>query len=121
MTQFTKVLTEILKEAEESTGINNFFESAFQCSYNEKYKNITGESLKSNNIEVEFITNFGGEGEGRDYYSVYKFTKDSETIYVKFQGYYQSYDGSEYERFYFVEPKETTVIVFEPITSNIKE
>jgi len=51
----------------------------------------------------------GGEGEGDDYYVVTSFTKDSETVYVKFQGWYQSYNGSEYTEWFFVEPKEVTV------------
>jgi len=63
-------------------------------------------------ITHEYMANFGGEGEGEQYWSVYKFTKGTEAVYVKFDGSYQSYNGSEYDEFFFVEPKEVTRIEY---------
>lgn len=56
--------------------------------------------------------NYGGEGMGDDYWSVYSFSKDDQKVYIKFDGYYQSYNGAEFDEFYQVEPKQVTVTQF---------
>lgn len=48
--------------------------------------------------------NYGGEDMGSEYWSVYSFTKGDTAVFVKFDGYYQSFDGSTYEDFTFVKP-----------------
>ena len=48
--------------------------------------------------------NYGGEDMGSEYWSVYTFTKGDVSVHVKFDGYYQSFDGSTYEGFDFVKP-----------------
>lgn len=64
-------------------------------------------------VSVEYEDNHGGEGEGSDYYSIYRFNfEDGEKIYVKFQGWYASYHGSEFESCFIVEPKEVTVVQY---------
>ena len=68
--------------------------------------------LSSKGITFEHEDNFGGEGQGEDYWSVYSFTQGKEKVYVQFQGWYQSYNGSEYTEFFFVEPKEVTRVEF---------
>lgn len=57
------------------------------------------------------VDGYDGEDCGSDYWSVYKFTKDGEDVYIKFKGYYQSHYGADYEGFREVEPakKEITV------------
>jgi hypothetical protein len=64
--------------------------------------------LRENNIAFEHTECFGGEGMGDQYWSVYKFTgaEESNFLYVKFNGWYQSYNGSEYTDWFFVKPKE---------------
>lgn len=52
------------------------------------------------------VDSYGGEGQGDNYYSVYHFPEVD--MYIKFYGYYQSYNGSEYQDCYLVEPKEVT-------------
>jgi hypothetical protein len=66
-------------------------------------------------ISFKLVDSYGGEDQGSDYYTVYKFTDNDtgEEVYAKFQGWYQSYDGAEYESWSFVQPKEKTVIVYE--------
>jgi hypothetical protein len=64
-------------------------------------------------VNVSHIDNFGGEGEGDQYWSVYKFTEGDETIYVKFNGWYASYNGAEFTEWFFVEPKEKMITVYE--------
>lgn len=61
----------------------------------------------------EVVDNFGGEDMGSDYFAVHKFTRGDETVFIKFYGYYASYDGSTYEGFNVVTPKEKTVVVYD--------
>lgn len=60
----------------------------------------------------ENVEQVGGEGEGDIYYNVYKFTKDGEECFVKFDGGYSSYVGSEYNEYFFVTPELKTVLVY---------
>lgn len=60
-------------------------------------------------IAFEIVDSYGGEGKGEEYWSVYKFTLDNEVCWIKFNGWYASYTGSEYTEFFFVEPKEVVV------------
>ena len=59
------------------------------------------------------VDSYGGEDEGSNYYKVIKFTRGSETVFIKFWGWYASYDGAEYQDFSIVTPKEKTVVVYE--------
>lgn len=69
-------------------------------------------TVKGLNINYELVDNHGGEGEGEDYWSVYNFTHGTESVYVKFNGSYQSYDGSDYDEWFFVDPKAVEVMHF---------
>lgn len=71
----------------------------------------TPEGLKD--IDLERMEQNGGEDEGSDFYSVYKFTRGGETVYIKFQGWYASFVGAEYQGFSFVEPKKKEITVYE--------
>lgn len=60
------------------------------------------------------VASFGGEGKGDQYWCVYEFVgHQGEVAYVKFYGWYQSYNGSEYSDYKFVTPQEKTVVVYE--------
>lgn len=65
--------------------------------------------LEAKQIKVVNVDSYGGEGEGEAYWSVYKFSRGTEDVYVKFDGSYQSYDGSTYDEWFFVKPKEVVV------------
>jgi hypothetical protein len=69
-------------------------------------------TAKGLNIDYEHVDNHGGEGKGEDYWSVHKFTHGTESVYVKFSGSYQSYDGSDYDEWFFVVPKTVEVVQF---------
>ena len=60
-------------------------------------------------ITFENVDFYGGEGKGDEYWSVYEFSLGEEICWVKFNGWYSSYNGSEYGEFFFVEPKEVVV------------
>jgi hypothetical protein len=68
--------------------------------------------LTEKDIDIKFETYYGGEGMGDAYWAVYSFTRYDEKVYVKFDGYYQSYNGAEYNEHFFVEPKQVTVTKF---------
>jgi hypothetical protein len=63
-------------------------------------------------VTFEHEANHGGEGQGEQYWSVYKFTKGSESVFVKFNGSYQSYNGSEFDEWFFVEAKSVEVVQY---------
>lgn len=66
-------------------------------------------------LTFEFEDRYGGEGQGDEYWSVYKFSRGEEFVYVKFDGWYASYNGAEFSEWYFVEPQEKVITVFNRI------
>lgn len=56
--------------------------------------------------KFEMVEDFGGEGQGDDYYKVYHFIDHD--VYIQFQGWYASHAGSEYEEMYEVRPEQVT-------------
>ena len=59
--------------------------------------------------EWEEVEQYGGEGKGTDWYSI-KYFKEHD-VYIRTEGYYQSYSGTEFYDGYGeeVKPKEVTV------------
>lgn len=55
---------------------------------------------------VKNVGSYGGEGRGDEYWEVYHFINHD--VYIKFDGFYQSYEGSEYEEMFEVKPVEVT-------------
>jgi hypothetical protein len=90
---------------------NALFESEFPFSeYNSRHKGAKFiNDLYKLNYDLIHVDSFGGEGEGDSYWSIFKFTHEKEEVYVKFNGFYQSYTGAEFDGWYFVEPAEVTV------------
>ena len=80
-----------------------------------KWHDELSNTLAEHNIFTDCVEHFGGEGQGDTYYSVYKFTDTStkEKVFVKFEGSYASYCGSEFNSWFFVTPKEKTIVVYE--------
>lgn len=71
------------------------------------------QSCREAGIDYEYEDSFGGEGMGDSYWSVYSFSQGGEKVYVKFSGWYQSYNGADYTEWLFVEPKQKTITVYE--------
>ncbi len=69
--------------------------------------------LSDSSITFEFVARYGGEDQGSDYWSVYSFSDGMQVVFIQFQGWYASYDGSTYEEFFEVTPVEKTITVFE--------
>ena len=73
-------------------------------------------NLRTNGLSwLKVQSQGGGEGDGEECWTVYKFKHnqlDGE-VFVKFDGSYQSYDGSTYDDFYIVTPVERMVTFYE--------
>jgi hypothetical protein len=94
--------------------VNEFFHSEIS-------DNITWDSdevgdfrktVSDQGVKFEHVDNYGGEGQGDEYWSVYKFSSGNEDVYVKFDGCYASYIGADYDQWFFVEPKQVMVTQF---------
>lgn len=70
-------------------------------------------ALKEAGIDFTQVQQHGGEGEGDIYYSVLKFSNDTEILFISFNGWYASYDGATYNDYTFVKPKQKTITVYE--------
>lgn len=99
-------VTELLNEASHDI-IQEFFHS-------EIGDNITWDSdevsdfrklVADQDITFEHVDNYGGEEMGREYWSVYRFSQGDDSVLVKFDGWYESYNGSEFEEWFFVKSK----------------
>lgn len=64
-------------------------------------------------IRFEQKDHYGGEDQGSDYWTVYEFSNKTETVLIKFKGWYASHVGSEFDEFYAVEGKTKTVVEYE--------
>lgn len=91
----------------------------FNCEIGSEYDWDSGEVksfrnlLKDQGITFEQVDRYGGEDQGSDYWSVYSFSDGMQVVFIEFQGWYASYEGSTYEEFYEVQPVEKTITVFE--------
>ena len=64
-------------------------------------------------ITSSIVDSYGGEGCGSTYYHVYKFDMpDGSTFYLRFDGWYASHYGTDYQDFREVHPKQVTKTEF---------
>ena len=61
--------------------------------------------VEGKTITVVQVDSYGGEDQGEKYWKIYKFSCNGTDVFVKFDGSYYSYDGSTFERWFFVEPR----------------
>jgi len=110
MTQFNikYELFEILETHEEKT-IDFFFKE-----YRDTHT-VIDDVLSDKGYKFTCVESIGGDEEqwGSKYYFVYEFTKNKQSIYVKFDGYYASYSGSTFSNFKEVKPVNKTITVYE--------
>lgn len=62
---------------------------------------------------AHLVEQYGGEGQGEQYWFVFKLVTDPHERYFKVDGYYASYDGGYYDEIYEVFPKQVTVTQYE--------
>lgn len=85
----------------------------FESKYSDTYYEELADFFHAKSVAVQHVENHGGEDQGSDYWSVYKFTfAGEEPIFVKFDGHYYSYDGATLDHWFLVEPKEVMVTQF---------
>lgn len=64
------------------------------------------------NVASKVVDSYGGEDCGSTYYTVYEFRIDNgnegETFYLRFNGWYASHYGTDYQDFREVRPKQVT-------------
>ena len=65
--------------------------------------------------KFECVEQYGGEGQGDNYYSVYHFIDHD--VYIRFDGWYASHHGSEYNEMFEVRPVEKTITVYKLVNS----
>lgn len=66
-------------------------------------------------FEYKSVDSYGGENQGSDFYSVILIRNPDnhdEQYHLKFQGWYASYAGAEYDSWSFVEPEQKTITVY---------
>lgn len=63
--------------------------------------------------EWKEVSQYGGEGQGEDWYSVKHF--EDHDVYIKTDGYYSSYNGTDFDNGYGeeVRPVQKTITVYE--------
>lgn len=85
-----------------------------ECSSDPEWGSVGyADALDHMGVTYKNIDQYGGEDRGSDFYTVWEFTRDDETVWFKFQGWYQSYEGATFERVFEVKPKEKVVTVWE--------
>jgi len=110
-----KDIISILKDKNisvEDFAYGDFGEAVFESGTN---KRIYSKSFVDGLGEIEEVDQRGGEDMGSDWYSI-KFLHEHD-MYLKVQGYYQSYNGTEfydgYDCISIVSPKLVTITVYE--------
>lgn len=56
-------------------------------------------------VFTKLIDRYGGENKGSDFWAVWQFTSGDEQCFLKFEGWYASFVGAEFERVFEVHPK----------------
>ena len=104
--QFTKDLKVLLDEDDLAIAL---FHDAEDVLSETGYETELRDLIKEHGFTAEVVDSYGGEGMGDEYWSVVRFTKNGESALVKFNGWYASYNGAEYEEWFFVEAREVMV------------
>lgn len=110
-----ETITEFIKDKKEVVSYD-LFHGEFKMeksSRDDEKRTAFRAKLVDLGLQMNLEARYGGEGEGDDYWSVYSVTNGEDTVYMRFQGWYASYHGSEFTEWFFVEPKEKTIVVFE--------
>lgn len=116
LTEFQLKVKALLDDAD-SDVINALFQSETgrYCIIPDYYTGAEAfnNSVASAKLDIKHQDNYGGEGKGEEYWSVYKFTDGTNETYVNFDGWYQSYNGSEFTKWFFVNPVVKSVTFYE--------
>ena len=80
-------------------------------------KNENGEALVKLGVKsIKNVDQYGGEGQGETFYSIFKFIfENDEETFIKFDGWYASYSGAEYQEAHIVKPVQVMVTQYIPV------
>ena len=92
--------------------VTAFFESEYDAKKTDFWLN---KFLAENGITATYMDNHGGEEQGSEYWSIYKFSNGTDDCYIQFNGWYASYHGSEFTEYFAVEPYEVKVTRYRQI------
>lgn len=75
------------------------------------------QKLEKQGFSVSMVDQHGGEGQGDQIWAVFMFTEDAtgEETHIRFDGWYASYVGSEYNSFCEVRPIQVTKTEYERV------
>lgn len=109
-------LVKELKNLSEKDIQSNFFYDPIEYKVG-KTTNIDNESIllliaKLAIDEITVKARYGGGDMVADFYTVLSFKRRDEIVYIKFNGYYYSYEGATYEEFKVVTPQEVVLIKY---------
>ena len=98
--------------------INLFFFGNFskESFYGPDCESAFSDELKMKNIstvKLQEKLEVTEEDSSEEVFTVWGFYQGQEKAYVKFYGFYSSYDGAEYQGFKLVEPKQKVITVYE--------
>lgn len=105
-------ISQLLLHTPEPNGWYESYPSAFMDGDDDEVPDVFIDNLESEEDKELFrgakqVESHGGEGEGERYWSVWYFP--GANIYVKFFGWYYSYDGATLSEFFEVEPEQVMV------------
>lgn len=116
VTVFERAVLDGINALERDEIVNTFFYEALSMEglnkYPEDFAEIAKFAASLDLTDFKMADSYGGEGQGDTYYKVFKFESGDKVAHIKFDGYYSSYEGSEYRQAFLVEPKEVTVIEY---------
>lgn len=107
-------ITNILNAASEDA-LNDFFQENCDSTYCDKSTKEVIAKFNSAGIKFVIADSYGGEGMGEEYWVTYIFENEQEKVFVKFDGWYQSYNGSEYTEWFFVNPVQVMVTQYQRV------
>ena len=111
-------VSQILNDATSDVIISCFFQEEGPEPCNGKFyhegQEDTYNALQGGGINVKLKDGYSGDGEGKgdEYWTIYEFSNGNESVYVQFDGWYASYNGPEFNEWFFVEPNEVRVVKF---------
>lgn len=100
--ELKEALTEVLKNSK-------LCEQLMYISAQGDFKWEDFSSIENLGITLEFLDHYGGEEQGRTYYSVIKFNAGDVSVLAKFNGDYASHYGTDYTHWSFVTPKKVEI------------
>lgn len=106
MTDFEKEVIKLVENLDDSSKGDMFRDYSSEDTL-EEFSNL--------GIVVETVEHYGGEDQGKDYFTIFSFKRGDAYAYVKFDGWYASYHGSEFTEAFLVRPQQEVVTVYNTI------